>query len=137
MLVNDADTREILHANPPLPGFAEGDLTSDDVVGSLSQEHEPRLAVSELASLLEEVALTGRPRHLPEFCHDVPGQGPRWWSASSHRIDTDHWGTVVVTLTVELTDQVAQVGANQIDVAPADDQRRCRPKPRVYPPAGC
>jgi DNA-binding CsgD family transcriptional regulator len=106
VLVNDADTLEILHANPPLPGFAESDLITDQVVGARSQEHESRFAVSELASLLEEVAVTGRPRHLPEFCHDVLGQGPRWWSASSHRIDTDHWGTVVVTLTVELTDQV-------------------------------
>jgi DNA-binding CsgD family transcriptional regulator len=106
VLVNDADTLEILHANPPLPGFAESDLTTDEAVGLRSREHEPRFAASELASLLEEVAVTGRPRHLPEFCHDVLGQGPRWWSASSHRIDTDHWGTVVVTLTVELTDQV-------------------------------
>jgi DNA-binding CsgD family transcriptional regulator len=106
VLVNDADTLEILHANPPLPGFAESDLTTDEAVGLRSREHEPRFAVSELASLLEEVAVTGRPCHLPEFCHDVLGQGPRWWSASSHRIDTDHWGTVVVTLTVELTDQV-------------------------------
>ena len=106
VLVNDADTLEILHANPPLPGYAESDLTTDEAVGLRSREHEPRFAVSELASLLEEVAVTGRPHHLPEFCHDVLGQGPRWWSASSHRIDTDHWGTVVVTLTVELTDQV-------------------------------
>ena len=106
LLVNDADTLEILHANPPLPGFAESDITSDEVGGSRSQEHEPRFAVSELASLLEEVAATGRPGHLPEFCHDVLGQGPRWWSASSHRINTDHWGTVLVTLTVEVTDQV-------------------------------
>ena len=106
VLVNDADTLEILHAKLPLPGYAESDLTTDEVVGSRSQEHDPQFAVSELASLLEEVAVTGRPRHLPEFRHDVPGQGPRWWSASSHRIDTDYWGSVVVTLTVELTDQV-------------------------------
>ena len=106
VLVNDADTREILHAKLPLPGFAEHDLTPDEVVGSRNEEYDPQFADSELASLLEEVAVTGRPHHLPEFCHDVPGQGPRWWSASSHRIHTDHWGTVVVTLTVELTDQV-------------------------------
>jgi DNA-binding CsgD family transcriptional regulator len=106
VLVNDADTLEILHANAPLPGFAESGLTPNEVVGSFNEEHDPQFAVSELASLLQEVAVTGRPRHLPEFCHDVPGQGPRWWSASSHRIDTNHWGTVVVTLTVELTDQV-------------------------------
>jgi RNA polymerase sigma factor (sigma-70 family) len=91
LLVHDADTLEILHAGPPLPGFAE--------------EGDPQFG-SELASLLEEVAVTGSPRHLPEFCHDVPGRGPRWWSAGSHRITTDCWGTVVVTLMVELTDQV-------------------------------
>jgi DNA-binding CsgD family transcriptional regulator len=106
MLVTDADTREILHADPPLPGFVESDRTPDEVVGSRNEEYDPQFADSELASLLEEVAVTGRPRHLPVFCDDVPGRGPRWWSASSHRIDTDHWGTVVVTLTVELTDQV-------------------------------
>jgi DNA-binding CsgD family transcriptional regulator len=106
VLVNDADTLEILHANPPLPGLAESDPTPDEAVGPRNEEHDPQFAVSELASLLQEVAVTGRPRHLPEFCHDVPGHGPRWWSASSHRIDTDDWGTVVVTLTVELTSQV-------------------------------
>jgi DNA-binding CsgD family transcriptional regulator len=106
MLVNDADTREILHAKLPLPGFAEHDLTPAEVVGSRNEEFDPQFADSELASLLEDVAVTGTPRQLPEFCHDVPGRGPCWWSASSHRIDTDHWGTVVVTLTLELTDQV-------------------------------
>jgi DNA-binding CsgD family transcriptional regulator len=106
LLVNDADTLEILHADPPLPGFAESDLTLDEVVGSRNEEHDPQFAVSELASVLKEVAATGRPRHLPEFGHQVLGQEPRWWSVSSHRLDTDCWGTVVVTLTVELTDQV-------------------------------
>jgi DNA-binding CsgD family transcriptional regulator len=106
VLINNADTLEILHANPPLPGFAERDLTPDEVVGSRHEEHDLQFADSELASLLEDVAVTGRPRHLPEFRHGVLGRGPRWWSASSHRIDTDQWGTVVVTLTVELTQQV-------------------------------
>jgi DNA-binding CsgD family transcriptional regulator len=106
LLVNDAETLEIVHANPPLPGFADPDVTLDEIVGSRNEEHDPQFAASELASLLEEVAVTGRPRHLPEFCHDVVGQGPRWWSASLHRIDTNRWGTVVVTLAVELTDQV-------------------------------
>jgi DNA-binding NarL/FixJ family response regulator len=82
-LVNDAETLAILHANPPLPGFA-----------------------GELASLVEEVAATGSPRHVPEFCHHVPGRGPCWWTASAHRLDTDGWGRVVVTLAVDLTDHV-------------------------------
>lgn len=105
LLVNDAETLEIVFANPPLPGFADHDVTFDEI-GSHNEEHDPQFVASELASLLEEVAVTGGPRHLPEFCHDVVGHGPRWWSASLHRIDTDRWGTVVVTLAVELTDQV-------------------------------
>ena len=43
---------------------------------------------------------------MPEFRHDFLGRGPRWWSASLHRIDTDRWGRVVITLAVDLTDQV-------------------------------
>jgi DNA-binding CsgD family transcriptional regulator len=106
LLVAAADTLEILHTHPPVPGFGERDPMPDEVVGSRNEEHDPQFAVSELASLIEDVAVTGRPRHLPEFCDEVPGRGRRWWSAGSHRIDTDRWGTVVVTLTVELTDQV-------------------------------
>jgi DNA-binding NarL/FixJ family response regulator len=92
ILVNDAETLEIVHANAPLSGFAG--------------EHEAQLPVPELASLVEEVAATGSPRHVHELRHDVPGRGPRWWSASAHRIDTDRWGRVVVTLALDLTDQV-------------------------------
>ncbi|MEX2644915.1 MAG: LuxR C-terminal-related transcriptional regulator [Gaiellaceae bacterium] len=92
ILVNDAETLEILHANPPLPGFPD--------------EHDGHYVASELASLVAEVAATGSPRHLPEFGRDGWGQGPRWWSASLHRIDTDSWGPVVVTLALDLTDQV-------------------------------
>ena len=106
VLINDAKTLEILHANPPLPGFAETDLRLDDIIGSRNEQHDPQFAGSELASLLEQVAVTGRPRHLREFRHDLLERGPRWWSASLYRIDTDRWGAVVVTLTVDLTDQV-------------------------------
>jgi DNA-binding CsgD family transcriptional regulator len=106
LLVNDAETLEILYANSALLRFADPDLTLDHVIGSRNEEHDPRFRASELASLLEEVAATGRPRHLPEFRHDFLGRGPRWWSASLHRIDTDRWGRVVVTLVVDLTDQV-------------------------------
>src|SRR6266545_4888499 len=95
LLVNDADTLEILHADPPLPGFE-----------SRNEEHGPHRPAPELASLLEEVAATGRPRHLPEFRHSCLGHEPRWWSATLHRIDTDRWGRVVVTVAVDLTDQV-------------------------------
>jgi DNA-binding CsgD family transcriptional regulator len=106
VLVNDAETLEIVHANPPLPGFTVPDVTVDRILGSRPDEHDPQFADSELGSLLEEVAATGRSGHLPEFCHEVVGRGPRWWNASLHRIETDRWGTVVVTLAVELTDQV-------------------------------
>jgi len=92
ILVNDAETLEVLHASPPLPGF--------------SDEHAAELSASELASLVEEVAATGSPHHVPEFRRDVGGQEPRWWSASLQRIETDSWGPVVVTLALDLTDQV-------------------------------
>jgi DNA-binding CsgD family transcriptional regulator len=92
ILVNDAETLEVLHASPPLPG--------------LPDEHDGKFSASELASLVEEVAATGSPHHLPEFRRDGRGQGARWWSASLQRIDTDLWGPVVVTLALDLTDQV-------------------------------
>jgi len=106
LLVNDADTLEILHGNPPLPGFADHDLPLDQLIESHNDEHKPHLPANELAAVVEEVAATGRPRHLPEFRHDSPGQEPSWWSATLHRIDTDRWGPVVVTLAVDLTDQI-------------------------------
>jgi DNA-binding CsgD family transcriptional regulator len=92
-LVNDAETLEILHASPPLPGLAGGEMTRE-------------FPGAELASLLEEVAASGKPRHVPEFRHDVLGQGPRWWSLTVHPIDTESLGRVLVTLAVDLTDQV-------------------------------
>ena len=114
MLVNDADTLETLHGNPPLPGLADRDLPLDQPIESHNDEHQPHHLdehqphhlADELASVVEEVAATGRPRHLPEFRHDSPGQEPSWWSATLRRIDTDRWGPVVVTLAVDLTDQV-------------------------------
>jgi len=106
LLVNDADTLEILHGNPPLPGFADHDLPLDQLIEPHNDEYKPHLPANELAAVVEEVAATGRPRHLPEFRHDSPGQEPSWWSATLHRIDTDRWGPVVVTLAVDLTDQV-------------------------------
>ena len=91
LLVNDADTLEILHASPPLPGFADHDL---------------HLPTDELAALVAEVAASGSPHHNPEFRHDSPGQEPNWWSATTRRIDTESWGQVVVTLAVDTTNQV-------------------------------
>jgi PAS domain-containing protein len=106
LLVNDADTLEILHGNPPLPGFADHDLPHDQLIESHNDEHQPHLPANELAAVVEEVAATGRPRHLPEFRHDSPGQEQSWWSATLHRSDTDRWGLVVVVLAVDVTDRV-------------------------------
>ena len=106
LLVNDANTLEILHANPPLPGFADHDLPFDQLIESHNYTHQPQLRADELAALVADVAATGRPRHLPEFRHDPPGQEQSWWSAALHRVDTDRWGPVVVTLAVDVTDQI-------------------------------
>jgi DNA-binding CsgD family transcriptional regulator len=106
LLVNDADTLEILHANPPLPGFSDHDLPPDQLTESHTNEHQPHPSTEELAALIEEVAAIGRPRHLTEFRHDSPAHEPSWWSATLHRIDTDRWGPVVVTLAVDITEQV-------------------------------
>lgn len=106
LLVNDVDTLEVLHGNPPLPGFSDDDLPLAQLIESHNDEHQPHPPAGELAALIEEVAATGGPRHLSEFRHDSPGHEPSWWSATLHRIDTDRWGLVVATLAVDLTDQV-------------------------------
>lgn len=106
LLVYDAETLELVHANPPLLDFVDPDLTLDQLVESRQEEHDALFRDSVLASALEEVAATGNGCHLPELRHDFFGGGPRWWSASLHRMDTDRWGQVVVALAVDLTDQV-------------------------------
>jgi DNA-binding CsgD family transcriptional regulator len=105
LLVNDADTLEILHANPPLPGFADHDLLHQ-LIQSQNDERQPHGQADELAARVADVAATGRPCHLREFRHGSPGQDPTWWCATLRRIDTDRWGPVVVTLAVDTTDQV-------------------------------
>jgi DNA-binding CsgD family transcriptional regulator len=89
LLVHDAATLEVLHADPPLPG-ADGDL------GRVGPE---------LTALIEEVAATGTPQHVPELRQEAEREA-RWWSTTLNRVDTDRWGSVVVTLAVDLTDQV-------------------------------
>jgi DNA-binding CsgD family transcriptional regulator len=107
LLVTDAETLEILHANPPLPGFGDRDLPLDPAGRVAHRGARPAgLAAPAFASLLQEVAATGRPRHLREFSHESSGQEPRWWSAIVHLIETDGWGRVLVMLAVDLTDQV-------------------------------
>jgi DNA-binding NarL/FixJ family response regulator len=106
LLVFDAETLELVHANPRLLDFVDPDLTFDELVESRAGEHDADFRASELASALKEVAETGEGRHLPELRHDFFGSGPRWWSASLHRIETERWGRVVVVLAIDLTDQV-------------------------------
>ena len=106
LVVYDAETLEIVHANETLIGLTDGDPTIDVALAPRA----PQFHSSELASALAEVAATGSPRHLREFRHDSLGHGPRWWSAGLHRIDTDRWGRVVVMLGVDLTDQVRARG---------------------------
>jgi DNA-binding CsgD family transcriptional regulator len=106
LLVNDADTLEVLHAKLPLPGLAVRDLPREQLPRTRQQDVDDSPLGPELASLVREVAATGTPQHLPEFRHEPPEREPRWWSASLHRVDTDRWGQVVVTLAVDLTDQV-------------------------------
>jgi DNA-binding CsgD family transcriptional regulator len=89
LLVNDAATNDVLYANPPLPA-------ADGGSGRVGRE---------LAALIEEVAATGTPHHVPELRQDGKRE-VRWWSTTLHRVHTDLWGPVVVTLAVELTDQV-------------------------------
>jgi DNA-binding CsgD family transcriptional regulator len=99
LLVNDVGTLQVLHAHPPLPGF------DDDRRDLPTDEDEPRIG-PELESLIQEVADTGAPQHVPELRHESPEREPGWWSATLHRVHTDRWGPVVVTLAVDLTDQV-------------------------------
>jgi DNA-binding CsgD family transcriptional regulator len=106
LLVNDAETLEVLHAKAPLPGFADPGPPVDLEVASRSEEHPRHVAAPELVPLLEEVAATGAPRHLSEFRHGSAGQAPRWWTIALHRIDTVSSGRVLVTLAFDLTDQV-------------------------------
>ena len=106
LLVNDADTLEILHASPPFPGFADDDLPPDQAIQSHDEERQQHLHADELAAVVADVAATGTPRHISEFRHDSQGQEPNWWSATLCRIDTESWGPVVVTLAVDTTDQV-------------------------------
>ena len=84
LLVNDAETLEILHGS-------EG----DDLARHGSRA---RLARRRGGSHRTTAARTRAASRLPD--------GARWWSASLHRVDTDRWGRVVVTLAVEVTDQV-------------------------------
>jgi DNA-binding CsgD family transcriptional regulator len=106
LLVNDVETLEILHAHPPLPVFADPDLPLDEQAESRKENRHTRVAIPEFASRLQEVAATGSPHHLQEFSDEPPGRERRWWSATLNRIETDRWGRVVVTLAVDLTDQV-------------------------------
>jgi DNA-binding CsgD family transcriptional regulator/PAS domain-containing protein len=104
LLVNDVGTLEVLHANPPLPGF-DRDGPPDRLLELPKDDDEPHVG-PELESLIQEVAATGTPQHVPELRHESPEREACWWSATLHRVHTDRWGPVVVTLAVDLTEQV-------------------------------
>jgi DNA-binding CsgD family transcriptional regulator len=106
LLVNDADTLEVVRAKPPLPGLADRHLPLDQRLRIRNQEDDVPDLSPELASRIQQVAATGTPQHLPEFRHEPPGREPRWWSASLQRVDRERAGGVVVTLALDLTDQV-------------------------------
>jgi len=106
LLVNDADTLEVLRAKPPLPGLADRHLPLDQRLRIRNQEDDVPDLSPELASRIQQVAATGTPQHLPEFRHEPPWREPRWWSASLERVDIERAGGVVVTLALDLTDQV-------------------------------
>ena len=106
LLVNDADTLEIVHAKPPLPGLGQRDVPPDQWLRSRRREDDGPHLGAELASRIQQVAATGTPQHLPQFRHESSTHESCWWSAMLHRLDTDRWGRVVITLAVDLTDQV-------------------------------
>jgi DNA-binding CsgD family transcriptional regulator len=106
LLVNDAHTLEVVRAKPPLPGLADRHLPLDQRPRISNQEDDVPDLSPELASRIQQVAATGTPQHLPEFRHEPPGGEPRWWSASLQRVDMERAGRAVVTLAIDLTDQV-------------------------------
>jgi DNA-binding CsgD family transcriptional regulator len=87
LLVNDADTLEVVRAKPPLPGLADRHLPLDQRLRIRDHEDDVPDLSPELASRIQQVAATGTPQHLPEFRHEPPGREPRWWSASLQRAD--------------------------------------------------
>jgi DNA-binding CsgD family transcriptional regulator len=107
LLVTSARTSAILHANEAILAFIGEGLTLDGLIGSHIEDHVPGFRELGFMAVLEEVAAIGEPRHLSQFRYDGFLRGPTWWSWSLHRLDTDRWGRVVVSLAVELTEQVA------------------------------
>ena len=142
LLVNDADTLEILHANPPLPGFADHDLPLDQLIESHKDEHQPHLRADELAALVEEVAATGRPRHLPR----VPSRLPRAGAELVERNPPSHRHRPLGPRRRHARGRPHRPGSRPASPGgartaargpAADDRRRSRPQPRLLPPAGC
>jgi DNA-binding CsgD family transcriptional regulator len=107
LLVTSARTTAILHANEAILAFIGEGLTLDGLIGSHIEDHVPGFRELGFAAVLEEVAASGESRHLSQFRYDGFVRGPTWWSWSLYRLDTDRWGRVVISLAVELTDQVA------------------------------
>jgi DNA-binding CsgD family transcriptional regulator len=102
LLVNDAKTLQVLHASSTMLELVDTELTPEALTAS---RNGASLHSSELAASIANVASTGNPHYLPQFRHEALGQPTRWWSLSLARADTDNWGTVVLTLAVDITDQ--------------------------------
>jgi DNA-binding CsgD family transcriptional regulator len=105
LVVTSAETHRVLHANPAILTFTEGSPTLGSLLGSRLDDHIPDLRESGLAAALDEVAATGEAKHLPEVRRDRGDGELGWWSWSLHRVDTDQWGSVVVSLGVDVTQQ--------------------------------
>lgn len=106
LVITSAQTHEILHANPAALAFMEGSPTPNALLGSRLDDHVPDFLETGLAAALDEVALTGEPKHLPEIRCDRRDAGPTWWSWSLQRVWTGRWGSIVVWLGVDVTEQV-------------------------------
>lgn len=95
LLVSDAETLEVLHARPPLPG-----------IGDVRTHGEPGAVPPELLDVIEQVAANGEQQHLAEFREVRDEHELRWWNLSLSRVDSDRWGRVVVVIAIDLTDEV-------------------------------
>ena len=88
---------------PPRPGFAGHDLPLDQLIQSHKDERQPhrQAGLSGTRRRCSRDRKAASPTRVPSR---LPK--PNWWSATLRRIDTDRWGSVVVTLAVDTTDQV-------------------------------
>lgn len=107
LIVTTAETFKILHANHVAVAFADRTLEPAHLVGSRIEDALPEFRGLGLTAVFEEVAATGEPRYLPELRCDGFARGPTWWSWTVHRADSERWGPVIISLAVDISEQVA------------------------------